>query len=44
LSLYSKIKSKDIKDADRETEIIRMLKDIDLYDKKDFLAGDMSGG
>lgn len=44
LRLYSQIKSRGLSDAEREEEIIRLLKDIDLFDKKDFLAGDMSGG
>lgn len=44
LKLYSKIKSENITEAEREAEIEVILKDIDLYDKKDFLAGNMSGG
>lgn len=44
LALYSKIKSAKKSDAEREQEIETILKDIDLFDKKDFIAGNMSGG
>jgi ATP-binding cassette subfamily A (ABC1) protein 3 len=44
LVLYSKIKTPNKSPADREEEIETILKDIDLFDKKNFPAGNLSGG
>lgn len=44
LIIYSKTKNPDKSHKDIEAEIDIILKDIDLYDKKDFLAGNLSGG
>ena len=44
LVLYSKVKTKIRPENEREAEIDTILKDIDLMDKKNFLAGNLSGG
>jgi ATP-binding cassette subfamily A (ABC1) protein 3 len=44
LALYSKIKTKKAPSDERNKEIDQILKDIDLMDKKNFIAGNLSGG
>lgn len=44
LSLYSKVKTKVKPQEEREAEIDTILNDIDLMDKKNFVAGNLSGG
>lgn len=44
LELYATIKKSPKKGKELKEEIERILKDIDLYDKRDFPAGKMSGG
>lgn len=44
LYLYSHMKKTELNDADLDVEIDKILKDIDLLDKKGFPAGNLSGG
>jgi ATP-binding cassette subfamily A (ABC1) protein 3 len=44
LVLYAKVKKTDLSDDRLNTEIDTILKDIDLLDKKNFPAGNLSGG